>query len=320
MFGYLGIRVGLKRSMIWGVALSAAATTLFGIAPGTVLIFVAPLLQGASAAATWTAGLSLVAQRHIERRVEAMGYVLIGSTAGTLLAAVLGGLLYQIGGYALPFLVVGLLVAIDAGLRVLVLPPDQNTRQAFPKLITLLLDGSVLISGAGVGLAAIGWSIVDPLLPAQLSRTGVEPPVIGLIFIISTIVYGLSAPVVEWVSKRIPIKRIVAGGTVAMGIALPLLGIVHGSIAIVLVLCIVCICYAFMLDPTSAELANAADRQGTTCYTVVYAVYNVAYSVGMLASNAATAAAVSRLSYSHILLSVSAVLFLAAPFLWLKEP
>jgi MFS transporter, DHA1 family, solute carrier family 18 (vesicular amine transporter), member 1/2 len=68
--------------MICGVALSAAATTLFGIAPpGSALLFLAQLLQGTAAATTWTAGLSLVAQHHVERRVEMMGYALIGRHA-----------------------------------------------------------------------------------------------------------------------------------------------------------------------------------------------------------------------------------------------
>src|ERR671937_1992190 len=61
LFGYLGARIGLKRSMICGVALSAAAMALFGIAPSSSLLFLAQLLQGAAAATTWTAGLSLVA-------------------------------------------------------------------------------------------------------------------------------------------------------------------------------------------------------------------------------------------------------------------
>jgi len=316
LFGYLGVVFGLKRSMVCGVVLSAAATLLFAIATDGTLMFVARLLQGASAAATWTAGLSLVAQYHGERRVETMGYVLVGSTAGTLLAAAVGGRPYQIGGYSLPFILMGLMIVIDAGLRVFVLPPDRITKQLFPRLGILLLDRSVLISAAGVGLAAVGWSVVDPFLPAQLDRLGIEWPVIGLIFIVATIVYGASAPIVEWLSKRVPVNRVVAGGTLVMGIALPLLALVPGIVPITLVLCVVSICYAFMLDPASAELADAADRRGTSCYSVVYAVYNLAYSAGMLATSVATAVAAERLSYLSILLCIAGLLLFAAPLLF----
>ena len=43
--------------------------------------------------------------------------------------------------------------------------------------------------------------------------------------------------------------------------------------------------FAFTLNPASAELGNAVDRRGLSCYAAVYAVYNIAYSVGMMATN-----------------------------------
>jgi hypothetical protein len=85
------------------------------------------------------------------------------------------------------------------------------------------------------------------------------------------------------VLKRAPIGRVIAGGTLAMAIALPLLGIVQGIIATAAAVCVVSVCYAFMLDPTTAELGNAVDRRGMTCYSAVYAVFNVVYVIGMLA-------------------------------------
>src|SRR5262245_22102479 len=317
LFGYLGARIGLKRSMICGVALSAATTALLGIAPGAALLFLAQLLQGAAAAATWTAGLSLVAQHHVERRVEMMGYALIGSTAGLLLGEVTGGLLHQAGGDQLAFLMAGALVVIDATLRIFFLPPDPAARPSFAGLSGLLLDQSVLTSAAAVGLAAVGWSIVDTLLPQRLGRAGVAPPSIGLIFLAASIVYGVCAPLVERVSKRAPIARIIAGGTLAMAIALPLLGVVQGIIATGAVVCIVSVCYAFMLDPTTAELGNAVDRRGMTCYSAVYAIFNIVYAIGMVAIDATSYIATTR--FPLVLLCVSVVLILATPFLWWRK-
>jgi MFS family permease len=192
LFGYFGARIGLKRTMICGVALSAAATMLFWLAPDFALMFLARLLQGGAAAGTWTAGLSLIAAHHVERRVEMMGYVLIGSTAGSILGDVAGGSLQQIGGDQLPFLVAGGLVAIDAVLRVFVLPSDPIGRPALVGVGALLTDKSVLLSAAAVGLAALGWSVVDSLLPARLAHAAVAPAMIGLIFIAAAIVlWGL---------------------------------------------------------------------------------------------------------------------------------
>jgi hypothetical protein len=80
-----------------------------------------------------------------------------------------------------------------------------------------------------------------------------------------------------------PLRRLIAGGTAAMAIALPSLGLGNGAVAVSL--CVVSVCYAFMLNPTSAELGNAVDRRGMSCYAAAYAVYNLAYAVGQMAAS-----------------------------------
>ena len=84
-------------------------------------------------------------------------------------------------------------------------------------------------------------------------------------------------------------------------------------------LCLVSMSFAFMLNPTSAELGNAVDRRGLKCYTAVYAVYNIAYSVGMMASNAVATAA-GHLQFYQTLLCVSAVLIISLPLLFIGTP
>jgi MFS family permease len=84
LFGYLGDRVGCKRPMLIGVALSAVATLLFWSASGFVPLIMARLFLGAASAAPWIAGLALVAKHYPIKRVEMIGFALMGSTAGSL--------------------------------------------------------------------------------------------------------------------------------------------------------------------------------------------------------------------------------------------
>lgn len=322
LFGYLGARIGLKRSMICGVVFSAAAIALFGLAPSLPSLFTAQVLQGAASATTWTAGLSLVARHHpVARRIEMMGYALIGSAAGSVLGDVAGRMLRQIDGDQLPFLVTGALVVIDASLRFFVLPGDRRDGQSFAGVSSLLLDRSVLVSAVAVGLAAVGWSIVETFLPARLDRAGVAPALIGLIFIAASIVYGFCAPVVEGVSKRVRVGAIIAGGTLAMAIGLLLLDIAHGIIANGAAVCFLSVCYAFMLDPTTAEFGNAVDRRGLTCYSAVYAIFNIAYAIGMLAVDVTSSTLTTRPDSPPVLLFFSIVLIFGALLLWrVSEP
>ena len=175
------------------------------------------------------------------------------------------------------------------------------------------------MAAAAVALAAIGWGIIEPLLPAQSgARAGVSPTVIGLIFTIASITYGLSAPLVSWVSNRVPIRGLIAGGTVAMALALPLLSLYEGrsrplsgyaSSASAMHSC------STRPRPSSATRSTAA---ASTCYAAVYAIYNIAYAVGQMASSGFASAASTRLSFFQILLSVGVALLVFTPLLLLK--
>jgi MFS transporter, DHA1 family, solute carrier family 18 (vesicular amine transporter), member 1/2 len=318
LFGYLGDRIGYRQLILCGVALSATALALFCFAPHFHLLLVARLLQGAASAASWIAGLALIAEHYPERRVEMMGFALMGSTVGSLLGPVIGGSLYEVGGYTLPFAVTGALVAIDAGFCLFLLPARQLGPAANANIWPLLFDRSVVVAATAVGLAAIGWGVVEPLLPPQLVRSGVAPWAIGLIFTIGSIAYGLSAPLVGWVSKHLPIRTLIAAGTAAMAIALPFLSLNRGAIGAGIGLSVVNVCYAFMLNPTSAELGDAVDRRGLNCYAAVYAIYNVAYAVGQMAATSFASVASTSLSLLQILLCVSAALFVFIPLLLLR--
>jgi MFS transporter, DHA1 family, solute carrier family 18 (vesicular amine transporter), member 1/2 len=318
LFGWLGDRIGYRRLMIWGVALSATALALICFAPHFHLLLWGRLFQGAAAAASWTAGLALIAENYPEKRVEMMGFALMGSTAGSLLGPIIGGTLYEFGGYRLPFALTGALVAVDAGLCLLLLPRRQGRPAAEANIWALLMDRSVVLAATAVGLAAIGWGIIEPLLPPQLVRTGVTPSVIGLIFTIGSIAYGASAPLVGWVSNRLQIRTLIAGGTAAMAVALPFLGLQRSAVAAAIGLCVVSVCYAFMLNPTSAELGDAVDRRGLNCYAAVYAIYNIAYAVGQMAASSFASAAAPSLSFFQVLLCVSAALILFTPLLLLR--
>jgi MFS family permease len=319
IFGYFSDRLGYRRSMLIGVALSAIATVLFWAAGSFPPLLLARLFQGAASAATWTAGLALIAEQYPENRVAMMGYALMGGTAGSILGPLAGGSLFEFGGYGLPFIVTNGLVVIDAAMRAFLIPPARAHSGASPDLRILLTDKGILVAALAVVLAALGWGIVEPLLPGDLDRLGATPASIGLIFTIATIAYGLSAPAVSWASNRMPIKRVIAGGVLGMAMTLPLLGLMPGILLAGGALCLLSVAFAFALNPTSAELGNAVDRRGLSCYAAVYAVYNIAYSIGMMATNSFAAVAATHLGFFPVLVCASAALLVCVPLLLLKE-
>jgi MFS transporter, DHA1 family, solute carrier family 18 (vesicular amine transporter), member 1/2 len=315
VFGYLGDRIGCRSTMMCGAALAVCAVSLLGLAPNLSLLLLGKFCQGAASAALWTSGLALIAENYVEKRVVMLGYAFTGGTFGSVIGPIAGGLLYHAGGYKLPFLTTGVAFAIAAALIARLVPAGGIPRNEPVDLLALVHNRSLMIPAVAIALAAFAVGIVEPLLPVRLARYGATSMAIGILFTVSTLVYGLSAPVVGRVSERIPVQKVIVLGTIAMAATLPFLALFKGLILAGITLSLVNISYAFMLNPASAELGNVVDRSGTSCYTAVYAVYNIFYSIGMLTTAALASAAARLLNFWGVLLCASAILLLSVPFL-----
>jgi DHA1 family solute carrier family 18 vesicular amine transporter 1/2 len=315
VFGYFGDRIGGRSTMLCGAALAVCAISLMAVAPSLPLLLLGKFCQGAASAALWTSGLALVATNYVEKRVEMLGYAFTGGTFGSVLGPIAGGLLYYAGGYRLPFLITGVGFVVAAALIALLIPAGGTQQNESVDFRALMFSKSLMAPAATVALAAFSVGIIEPLLPVRLARYGATSMAIGIIFTVSTSVYGLSAPLVGRVSERVSIQRAIVLGTIAMAATLPLLALFKGVILVGITLSLVNISFAFMLNPASAELGNVVDRSGMSCYSAVYALYNIFYSIGMLATATLASAAARLLNFWGVLLCVSATLLLSVPFL-----
>lgn len=315
LFGYLGDRIGGRATMLYGVALAGCAIMLFGVASSFPLLLLARFCQGLASAALWTSGLALIAAHYVANRVVMLGYAFTGGTFGSVIGPIAGGFLYQAGGYKLPFLILGVLFVLAAVFIAFLLPAHKAEVRETVALHSLLLNKSVAVPALAVALAAFSLGIIEPLLPARLARYGVTSVEVGIIFTISSLVYGLSSPVVGRVSDRLPFRRVIVLGTIAMAVTLPFLAAFHGLILVCIAMSLVNISFAFMLNPAAAELGNVMDRSGMSGYSAVYAVYNICYSIGMLGTALLATAAARLLHFWGVLLCASAILLLSSPVL-----
>lgn len=311
VFGYLGNRIGGRSNMLYGAALAVCAIALFGLTSSFSLLLLAKVCQGAASAALWTSGLALIATNFPDQRVEMLGYAFAGGTFGSVTGPIAGGFLYHVGGYRFPFLITGVLVAIDAALIAHFLPRSETAPKKTVPLRTLVFSRSVAIPALAIALAAFSLGLIDSQMPVRLARVGVPSMAVGLIFTIGTLVYGLSSPLVGRVSDCVPIEKVIVLGTIGMAAELPLLAIFNGVILVCAVLALVNISYAFMLNPASAELGNVVDRSGLSCYSTVYAVFNIFYSIGMLGTATLASSALRVVDFRGVLLCGSAILLLS---------
>ncbi len=321
-------RLGRRYPMVLGVVFLLIATILFGIGTTKEIHIAARVLEGAGAACTWTAGLALIAKYYVKNRVKGMGYAMLGATTGSIVGPVVGGEMFAAGGYVAPFYFVGGALAVDAFLRWTFVPHSKVRsnqkpwKDWFKELWGIVSDKSVLAAAFAVALAAAGWSLMEPLFPMHVIKLGhATPALIGALFTASNFLYAFCTPVVSIVSERIGVRPTTVLGLFSTAVCLPLLAFSTNVPLATGVLCLVTIGYAFTVNPTSAELGDAVDRRGSNSYSVAYAVYNLAYSLGMIGVDSYLQYVTDeahKLDLFHILAFVSVLFLICTPFFMFK--
>lgn len=118
-----------------GVAALAVGTGLLCEGSHLALWIIGRILQGAAAAVIWTTGMALLVDTFTNDMLgQAMGYSSMATIAGTTTGPLLGGVLYDHGGYYAPFALAFGLIGIDLLLRVVMIDPRgvKNTKAEEP--------------------------------------------------------------------------------------------------------------------------------------------------------------------------------------------
>ncbi|HIA54879.1 MAG TPA: MFS transporter [Candidatus Melainabacteria bacterium] len=328
ILGLVTDRLGRRRPMIIGGVLLGIAAVLFAIGTSREMLYVGRVFQGAGAACSWTAGLALVAKYCSKHRVRDMGYCMLGATTGSVAGPWVGGELFDKFGYLAPFYFAIALVVIDTTLRIVFTPSTTNPdaqppwSETFKELRGIALDKRVLSAAFAVALAAASWALMEPLFPMHAIRiANASPATVGGIITGSNLLYAFLAPVVAIVSDKIGVRTTTALGLGMTAVFLPLLALTPNLFFAGSVLWLITISYAFTINPTSAELGDAVDHRGSSSYSVAYAVYNLAYAIGMISVDSYVefvTDSAHHLQLLHILLIVSGLFALCLPLFLVK--
>ncbi|KAM5345495.1 hypothetical protein ACJ41O_011357 [Fusarium nematophilum] len=130
VWGYLADRIQNRRvPMLIGLVLLSGATVFLCAGRNLPLFLIGRVLQGISAALTWTVGLALVVDTVDRDHIgKAMGWISMASSLGILSAPLLGGLVYGKGGYYSVFSMCFGLLAVDIVLRLVIIEVKEAKR------------------------------------------------------------------------------------------------------------------------------------------------------------------------------------------------
>ncbi|KAJ5718465.1 hypothetical protein N7488_004111 [Penicillium malachiteum] len=133
--GYLADRFENRRwPLLLGLVALGAATALLCIGTDIALWVVGRLFQGAAAAVVWTVGVALLVDTVGKDGLgQAIGYVSMSLSIGTVAGPLLGGVLYQNGGYYSVFGLAFGLIGIDIFLRLVLIEKKVAARWLSPE-------------------------------------------------------------------------------------------------------------------------------------------------------------------------------------------
>lgn len=278
-------RHGRRGPFLGGLVAFGGATLLFAFATSFPMLLLARVLQGVAAAATWVAGLSMVADHFpADQRGKAMSAVFACSNLGMFLGPSFSGWMLRAWGMRAAFMAAAALALLDALVRVALLPPDPPPKPAGRGYLGLLRDGTVRLLAGVMALGAGLGAVLEAVLPLHLSRTlGMDAMAIGVAFTLAALASTFTSPFVgHWTDRRgagLPLRLGLALAC-ALLLAVPHIGTRAGIYAAMVVLGSTA---SLLMSPCGPALAARVEGQGRADYGAVFSLLNVAFSLGMMA-------------------------------------
>ncbi|MER5410900.1 MFS transporter [Streptomyces sp. NPDC002769] len=171
VFGTLADRIGARPVLLGGLIAFAAASALYVVADSPGRLWAARLGQGAAASAFSPSASALVARLNpAAKHGRAFGSYGFYKSIGYTLGPLLGGVLVWAGGLRLLFAVLavlGVTVAVWAGLAVPVVPPLPKARQTVLDLARRLTEPVFLGPTAALAAATAALSVGVGFLPVS---------------------------------------------------------------------------------------------------------------------------------------------------------
>ncbi|XP_046565512.1 MFS-type transporter SLC18B1-like [Haliotis rubra] len=224
--------IGSRFVYLAGVFFAGGCTLLFGIleyipvADGqtvfVVYCFLMQIVLSVGVTAQQTATFAMASKAFASNFTTVFGLTEVFVGLGMTVGPAIGGFLYTLGGFHLPFVVVGCLIVLSLPFNYFLIPAVRDTPRfvstnderalAKPKGIsatrTILKDPTALVTLLSVMLGAGVWAVLDPILEPRLTDFGLTPEMSGVIFLILSASYALGSPISSWVADRLPDNRI----------------------------------------------------------------------------------------------------------------
>lgn len=289
--GVLSDKFGRKPFILFGMFAMSGSFIFYALARSYPLLIVARLLDGATAAATWSAAMALVGDRFSkEESGRKYGYVFSALAMAYVAGPLLGGVLYDAAGMGAPFFVIAGLCAAGGVLSLFLVEqwkPEGDEPARWRKLLgAVLTNKMVLISCFLEMVMAMGFGVIEPMLPVRLSEELLmSSTMIGLVFGTATLSEGLTSPFFGWLSDRIGRKKPIVAGTLLTACIIPLLAVLENRVLVFVAMAAVgatMTLFGIASLPLATDALEESEVGGERPHGTAFGVLNLAWSLGMI--------------------------------------
>ncbi|XP_059049147.1 MFS-type transporter SLC18B1-like [Achroia grisella] len=200
-----------------GILTTGTCAILFGLldkveghVPFITLSFIIRIVEAMGNAAFLTASFAIIAKEFPNNVASMFASLETFFGLGLIVGPMLGGTLYSLGGYTLPFAVLGSALFCAAVMSCVVLPKthdDEDVKPTGPTMLTLLRIPGVLLAAISIMSTSLSISFLQATLEPHLRQFQFSPVVLGLMFVINGGVYAASAPGWGWLCDRPQMKQ-----------------------------------------------------------------------------------------------------------------
>ena len=287
--GIAAARLGVKPTVLLGLAVLGVSSVVFGFAQNVVLLDVARFAQGAGGGGLWAGGLAwLMAAAPRARRAELMGGALGAAIFGALLGPALGALA-SVAGTELTFTAVGALAVLLAVLVVRTPAPpagDQHDpRRLRPALRNGLVAGGIWL----IVVPSLGFGAIAVLGALRLDELGATAVAIGAVFLVAAAFETVVSPLAGRLADRrgkVWVARIGLTAATVLTILLPFAGVAW-LFAVLVVLASPS--YGTLWVPGMALISDGAEAVGLD-QGYAFAIFNMAWAAAQVGGSAGGAA------------------------------
>ncbi|XP_054708869.1 MFS-type transporter SLC18B1-like [Uloborus diversus] len=204
IYGKLIPKISPKFLITAGVLVGGASCALFGILDYVpegrtyiAMAFVVRIFEGFGAAALMTASFTIVAAAFPDSVATSFSLQETAFGFGLIVGPTIGGALYQVGGFLVPFVVNGAFLLFGCIILFFLLPSieDSERHEGSRNLWSFIADGGILSFTFSIisSLLFIGFN--SATLEPHLRQFNLSPVLLGVIFVITGGIYAITTPI-----------------------------------------------------------------------------------------------------------------------------